>query len=223
MAQGLPDSERRNDFWLEPAAYHVLPGPAFRQSLCSAGRIDRTFVCSISPCSRVRDSPLRKPIWATDSLTLTHEQSIFTVEFAALSYAAPEKNRYRYRLEGLETDWNEVDSRQRLATYTSLPAGNYVFGCRDPTTTGVEREGRDPAITVLPPWWATWWFRCIAGLTCVGLVLAVYRSRVRGLHLAAARLEAQVERTSAERTRELQSPRKRRRQPTGPRAFSWPT
>ncbi len=41
----------------------------------------------------------RQPIWVTDSLTLTHTQSIFTLQFAGLSYAAPEKNRYRYRLE----------------------------------------------------------------------------------------------------------------------------
>src|SRR3982751_756057 len=74
-----------------------------------------------------KDSPLRKAIWATDSLTLTHNQSIFTLEFAGLSYAASEKNRYRYRLEGLESEWNEVDSRRRQATYTSLPARQYIF------------------------------------------------------------------------------------------------
>ena len=91
------------------------------------------------------DSPLHKPIWATDSLTLTHTQSIFTLEFAGLSYAAPEKNRYRYRLEGLESEWNEVDSRRRQATYTSLPAGRYVFRVQaSQQGWGVEREGRHP-------------------------------------------------------------------------------
>jgi ligand-binding sensor domain-containing protein len=72
-------------------------------------------------------SPLHQPIWATDSLTLNHTQDIFTLQFAALSYTAPENNRYRYRLEPLEKDWNEVDSRQRLDTYTRLPAGKFVF------------------------------------------------------------------------------------------------
>jgi hypothetical protein len=76
------------------------------------------------PVERGPDSPLHKPIWATDSLTLTHTQSIFTLEFAGLSYAAPEKNRYRYRLDGLESGWNEVDSRRRQATYTNRVVGS---------------------------------------------------------------------------------------------------
>ena len=58
----------------------------------------------------------------------------------ALSYAAPEKNRYRYRLEGLESEWNEVDSRRRQATYTSLPAGHYVFRAQASSKDGVWNE-----------------------------------------------------------------------------------
>ncbi len=145
-------------------------------------------------------SPLRQPIWATDSLTLTHKQTIFTLEFAALSYVAPEKNRYRYRLEELESEWNEVDSKRRLATYTSLPAGKYVFRVQGSNNDQIwDEKGVTLAITVLPPWWATWWFRSIAGLSIVGLTFGAYRSHVRRLQLGAARLEAQV----AERTSEL--------------------
>ena len=115
------------------------------------------------------DSPLHKSIWATDSLTLTHAQSIFTLEFAGLSYAAPEKNRYRYRLEGLESEWNEVDSGRRQATYTSLPARGYVFRVQASSKDGVWNEkGVRLALTILPPWWATWWFRSLMGLAFVG-------------------------------------------------------
>jgi signal transduction histidine kinase/DNA-binding response OmpR family regulator len=153
------------------------------------------------PVSPGANSPLRKPIWATDALTLTHSENIFTLEFAALSYAAPEKNRYRYRLEGLEPAWNDVDSRRRLATYTSLPAGHYVFRVQASNNDEVWNEaGATLPITVLPPWWATWWFSGTTVLSLLGVALAAYRSRVRSLHLAAARLEAQV----SQRTRELQ-------------------
>ena len=97
------------------------------------------------PVERGPDSPLHKPIWTTDSLTLTHTQSIFTLEFAGLSYAAPEKNRYRYRLEGLESEWNEVDSRRRQATYTSLAARTIrVSRPGIQQGWGVEREGGNP-------------------------------------------------------------------------------
>jgi signal transduction histidine kinase/CheY-like chemotaxis protein/ligand-binding sensor domain-containing protein len=147
------------------------------------------------------DSPLNRSIWATDSLVLTHRQSIFTFEFAALSYTAPESNRYRYRLEGLETQWNEVDSRRRIATYTNLPARKYIFRVQGSNNDGVwNRKGVALAITVLPPWWATWWFRSLASLAIAALIWAAYRARVKGLQLQTAKLEVQV----TERTRELQ-------------------
>jgi signal transduction histidine kinase/CheY-like chemotaxis protein len=153
-----------------------------------------------SPVQPGRNSPLRKPIWATDSITLTPGQSIFTVEFAALSHAAPENNRYRYRLEGLEKKWNDVDSRRRLATYTSLPAGKYLFRVQGSNNDGRWNErGATLAITVLAPWWATWWFTSVAALSVLNLVFWVYRSRVRRLHFWGTRLEAQV----LQRTREL--------------------
>jgi signal transduction histidine kinase/DNA-binding response OmpR family regulator len=154
------------------------------------------------------NSPLRHPIWAQDSLTLNHRQGIFTLEFAALSYASPEKNRYRYRLEGLETDWNQVDSRQRLATYTNLPPRQYVFRVQASNNGDVWNEqGVTLPIIIRPPWWATWWFRSIVGLSIAGLAFGAYLSRVKSLQKGSARLEAQVsERTSQllERTAELQ-------------------
>jgi signal transduction histidine kinase len=155
-----------------------------------------------APVRQGANSPLRKPIWAVDSLTLTHKQSIFTLEFAALSFTAPEQNRYRYRLAGLETDWNDVDSRQRLATYTSLPAGKYVFQVQASNNDGIwNPKITTLPITILPPWWATWWFRGMAGLTIAALVIATHRSRLRSLQLAGIRLEAQV----AGRTKELET------------------
>ena len=91
---------------------------------------------------------------------LNHNQNIFTLEFAALSYTDPERNQYRYRLEGLEEDWNEVDSKRRLATYTNLAARNYVFRVQGSNNDLLWNEaGVSLAITVLPPWWETWWFR----------------------------------------------------------------
>jgi signal transduction histidine kinase/ligand-binding sensor domain-containing protein/CheY-like chemotaxis protein len=149
-----------------------------------------------------KGSPLQQPIWATGSLTLNHDQNIFSLEFAALSYAAPQHNRYRYRLEGLEDNWNEVDSTRRLATYNSLPAGKYVFRVQGSNNDLLwNQAGVRLTITVLRPWWGTWWFRASAGLCLAALVLAAYRFRVKGLQLAAKKLEIQV----ASRTRELQA------------------
>lgn len=153
-----------------------------------------------TPVRPGKRSPLSKPIWATNFLKLSHDQSIFTLEFAALSYAAPERNRYRYRLDGFEKQWNEVDSGRRRATYTNLPAGDYVYRVQASNKDGIwNQNGVALGITVLPPWWATWWFRSIACLVIVALILAAYRSRVKGLRMQTTRLEAQV----AQRTQEL--------------------
>jgi signal transduction histidine kinase/ligand-binding sensor domain-containing protein/CheY-like chemotaxis protein len=144
------------------------------------------------------NSVLVQPIWATSAVTLNHKQSIFTIEFAALSYAAPERNRYRYKLDNLEKDWNEVDSKRRLATYTSLPPGKYVFRVQASNNDLVwNQEGTALKITVLPPWWASWQFRSLFGLILVAAILAAHRMRVRQLRRTAARLELEVrERTS---------------------------
>ena len=158
------------------------------------------FLLFNTPVRPGGDSPLRKPIWALDALTLTSKQSIFTLQFAALSYAAPERNRYRYRLENLEQNWNEVDSGRRQATYTSLPSGQYVFRVQASNNDGVWNEkGAALAITVLPPWWASWWFRGVLVLSIAGLAFGAHRYRVRTLERIAARLEVQV----SQRTREL--------------------
>ena len=69
------------------------------------------------------DSVLKKAIPYVESLTLPYADNVFSFEFAALSYANSHKNRYRYRLEGFDPGWNEVDSKHRLATYTNLDSG----------------------------------------------------------------------------------------------------
>ncbi|HEY1012527.1 MAG TPA: two-component regulator propeller domain-containing protein [Herpetosiphonaceae bacterium] len=153
------------------------------------------------------DSPLRQPIWLADSLTLDHDQTIISLEFAALSFAAPRNNRYRYRLEGLETNWNEVGSDRRIAAYTTLPPGSYLLrvqGSNDDGVWGTEEVALPIVIT--PPWWATWWFRGALLAAVAAALLAGYSWRVRSVERRNRQLAATVaERTSAltERTREL--------------------
>ncbi|MBN1123095.1 MAG: response regulator [Anaerolineae bacterium] len=147
------------------------------------------------------DSILQRPIWDTEHITLNHDQEVFSIAFAALSYAAPEENQYRYKLEGFDDAWNEVDARRRFATYTSLPPGDYIFRVQAANEDGVwNEEGVSLLITITPPWWQTWWFRSVAGLTIVGLLAAGYSYRVRSMRRRTVELETQV----TERTHELQ-------------------
>ncbi len=151
-----------------------------------------------------RNSPLENPIWGTNALTLDHNQNIFTLEFAALSYGDPDRNRYRYRLEGLEKDWNEVDSSRRVATYTNLPAKKYILRVQGSNNDLVwNNAGISLAITVLPPWWGMWWFRTVFVIFLAALAVTAHLLRIRGLRSTAVRLELQV----ATRTHELEMAR----------------
>jgi ligand-binding sensor domain-containing protein/two-component sensor histidine kinase len=153
------------------------------------------------PVSTGEDSPLQKSISETEALTLSYEDFIFSFEFAALSYIAPEKNRYAYMMEGFEEDWNYVDSRRRFVTYTNLEPGRYVFRVKASNNDGVWNDtGTSIAIFITPPFWKTWWFRILAVLCLVGAAFVMHKMRMKYIESQKKRLEIQV----AERTQELQ-------------------
>jgi signal transduction histidine kinase/ligand-binding sensor domain-containing protein len=128
-------------------------------------------------------SVLTKAIPYVAGLTLSYRDNIFSFEFAALSYANSSKNRYRYKLEGLEPSWNEVGSKQRLATYTNLDPGRYVFRVQGSNSDGIWNEdGVSLPILITPPWWRTNWFRALCVVAVLALLWAVYQLRVRQLH-----------------------------------------
>ena len=145
------------------------------------------------------DSVLKSAIPYVGSLTLAYGDNVFSLEFAALSYANSHKNRYRYRLEGFDPGWNEADSKHRLATYTNLDPGDYVFRVQGSNSDGIwNQEGVSLPILIMPPWWRTNWFRALGLGLFLALLWAAYQVRIRHVqHAFEATLEARV----GERTR----------------------
>ena len=144
-------------------------------------------------------SVLKKAIPYADSLTLSYRDNVFSFEFAALSYANSQKNRYRYKLENLEPGWNEVSSKQRVATYTNLDPGKYVFRVQASNSDGMwNEEGVSLPILITPPWWRTNGFRALFAVALVTLLWAAYQLRVRQL---AAQFNLRLEERVSERTR----------------------
>jgi signal transduction histidine kinase len=128
-------------------------------------------------------SVLKKAIPSVDSLTLSYRDNVFSLEFAGLSYANPQKNRYQYKLENFESGWNEVNSKQCLATYTNLDPGKYVFRVQGSNSDGVwNEEGASLTIFITPPWWKTDWFRVLFAVLNLALLWAAYQWRLRQLH-----------------------------------------
>jgi ligand-binding sensor domain-containing protein/signal transduction histidine kinase len=153
------------------------------------------FRLSGSPVEVGDHSPLRRSISYTTDLTLEHQQNVFSFTFATLSYSSPATNRHRYRLEGLEGDWNEVRGDRRQATYTTLPAGRYTFRAQGATSGGAWSEpGVVLQIQILPPWWSTRPFQAVVGILLFLIAWAAYGQRLRRV---AQRFETRL----AERTR----------------------
>jgi ligand-binding sensor domain-containing protein/signal transduction histidine kinase len=136
------------------------------------------FRLPYAPRSSRAASLLSKGIYPAEQLRLAHDENSMYVEFAALSYFNSKTNRYRYRLEGLDRQWNEVSPNQRSATYTTLPAGSYVFRAQGATARGPWSEpGIVFRLEVLEPWWLTWWFRLL--VTVLVICIAVGADRIR--------------------------------------------
>lgn len=104
------------------------------------------------------DSPLQKPIDETSEITLKYSQTFFSIKFAALNYINPEKNQFAFKLDGFsDSEWHYVGN-QRIATYTNLDPGTYYFKIKAANNDGVWNElPRVLKITVLPPWYKTWY------------------------------------------------------------------
>ncbi|WP_187142974.1 two-component regulator propeller domain-containing protein [Terriglobus albidus] len=146
------------------------------------------------PVTTGPDSLLSKSIAYTSSLTLSHDQNVFSLEFAALSYINSATNRYRYKLDGLDHQWHEVGSNQRYVTYTTLPPATYTFHVQGATSRGPWSEpGLVLTIQILPPWWATWWFRTLCISVFAAFLAGIYRLRIRQLRQEEKHLREVVE------------------------------
>ena len=125
---------------------------------------------------------LARPLSTLGELDLAWDDSVFTLEFAALDFTDPPSNQYAYRLEGLHDDWIEIGSRNE-ATFTNLEAGRYVFQVRGSNADGVWNEtGASLAIRVHPvPWlslWALALYALVVGLLAGSLGWQVWRRQV---------------------------------------------
>lgn len=176
-----PDSLRYNDF--VPPVY-ITDFQIFNRSVVTGAS----------------DHILDQQISEAKSITIRHDQSVITFEFAALSYTVAEKNQYAYMLEGFDEDWN-YSGNKRTATYTNLDPGTYVFRVKGSNNDGLWNErGAAVELIITPPFWLTWWFRLLAIAMIVALILALYQIRTYTIRKQKRVLERQIQ----ERTKQLE-------------------
>ncbi len=114
-------------------------------------------------------------------IVLSYEQNFFSFEFAALSFTAPEKNMYRYMLEGIDDKWIFSGTRH-YAAYTHLSPGDYIFHVQGSNNDGVwNAKGTSVVVRIIPPFWVTWWFRSIVILIFVSCITTAVLWRIHYL------------------------------------------
>lgn len=102
-----------------------------------------------------KETPLQQSVTYTNELTLPYDQSTLSVDVAALSYALPEKNRYAYKMSGLDKEWTFLNGARRIY-YTKLPPGRYTFRVKGASSSGIWNNAEKRLfITVRPPLWAS--------------------------------------------------------------------
>ena len=149
-----------------------------------------------------QDAILQVPISEADSLQLNYDQNVFGFEFSGLHFVSPELNRYAYMLEGFDRDWIYSDAGRRYANYTNLDPGEYTFRVRSSNSDGRWSE-QDAAISIsiMPPWWDTWWARLAAAVALALSILLFIRWRLSRLRSQTVLLESEV-RNRTEKIRE---------------------
>ncbi len=131
--------------------------------------------------SFANDPILDRSIKYANAITLKHSQSMFTIEFAALNYYSQNRVSYKYILKGYEKEWH-YSGKNRIASYTNVPPGEYVFEVATIDEANPDLiSSRTLHITILPPWWLSWWAYTIYAI--LGAILLFVTLRVAYLML----------------------------------------
>ncbi|MGA9963632.1 MAG: two-component regulator propeller domain-containing protein, partial [Terriglobales bacterium] len=135
----------------------------------------------------------RKTYDASNGLRLPPHVRDLVIDYTALSFVAPEKVRFRYKLEGLDADWQEAGNR-RQAFYTNLPPRNYRFRVIACNNSGVWNEqGASLDFAITPAFYQTNWFRALCAAVFLALLWTAYRLRVRQLRRQEKKLRDVIE------------------------------
>lgn len=147
-----------------------------------------------------KDSPLRNSLLYTDEITLNHDQSVFSIQFSAPFFSISNNIWYRYKLEGVDSDWI-ISYGQKKLSYTKLPPGKYILNIQasDHYDSWPQETSR-LAITIKPPKWASATAKFIyvtVFLMIAVLALWLFQRRMR------MQAEANIERINNEKQKEL--------------------
>lgn len=128
-------------------------------------------------------SPLKKSLAYTDNITLSHEQSSFSLDFAALSYTAPEMTQYAYKMKGIDHQWIYLKTNRKVY-FTDLKPGSYTFMVKAANHNGIwSKKPSVLNITISPPWWASPLSYFLYAISAALLIFYGVRSYHQQIHI----------------------------------------
>lgn len=114
-----------------------------------------------------------------DTVRLKHDDNFFSFEISALDYTNPANNKYQYYLEGFDKTWTTSDAMNRVAEYKKVRPGKYTFYANGSNSDGVWNDnGISIKLIIVPPWYATWWFRVLLGVILVTAAWVLINRRI---------------------------------------------
>ena len=131
------------------------------------------------------------------NLVLPHKHNRVSFDFGAIETSRNFMVRYQYMLEGYDKEWSPI-TENTSASYGNISEGDYTFKLKARSPEGVWSEPIAYSFKVLPPWWRTWWFRTIMGVSLLLVLYGLYRWRTAALHKQKRHLEQTVKLRTAE-------------------------
>jgi len=135
------------------------------------------FTASDSP---IHQSKKKHIISNPEHFTLPYDNYSFNIEFALTDYSYPSRNRFIYKLEGMDNEWHSLGNRHQL-NLVNLPPKTYTLYIKGSNYAGIWTEPLSISFTILPPFWQTWWFRISAMLMFFALIWLLYFLRISAI------------------------------------------
>jgi len=128
---------------------------------------------------------LKKAIWQTSKIGIPYNENVFSLDLAVLNYISPEKNRYAYKLEGIDKQWNELQSSN--ISFNKLSDGDYTLLYKGSNNDGVWSDVKKLHITIYPPFWKSWWaylfyLTVLAGIAFVSIRYFIMEALLKKEH-----------------------------------------
>ena len=191
-SDGMPSSECNGGRW--PAGVKTRDGKLWFPTMGGLAMIDPAKVKAntqpppvVLEEMRVNNQPMELESWDSairnpqSVIRILPGQDTFEIAYTALSFINSENLRFKYKLEGADTDWVDAGTR-RTAYFSHLTPGNYTFRVIAANADGVwNQTGASVRIRIVPPFYRTWWFISLVALSLAGLVVGAWQYRVRQL------------------------------------------